>query len=108
MDELGPYVLVILRRGSRFAEAPLHAPAHERFISNLIKRNVILLGGELEEPVGEAAYVLRRTLEEARAIADADPFVEHDVMRPACVEWRLVGINPDAIDDAAVIRPADI
>ena len=95
-------------RGSKLADASLHAPAHERFISDLIKHNVILLGGELDDLVGDAqaAYVLRSSLEEARASPTQTPFVEHDVMRPACVQWRLVGIN--AIDAGAVIRPTDI
>jgi hypothetical protein len=41
-----PYFLVILRAGGNAEDEQLHAPAHERFISSLIKRNVVLLGGE--------------------------------------------------------------
>jgi hypothetical protein len=29
-------------------------------------------------------------------------------VRPECVEWELVGINPEAIDPAAVVRPDDV
>jgi hypothetical protein len=29
-------------------------------------------------------------------------------MRPVCVERQLVGINPDAIDHEAIIRPEDV
>ena len=106
-----PYVLVILRGGANGENDQLHAPAHERFISTLIKQNVVLLGGAFAEAVDDAyaAYVLRCSgVEEARAIAAADPFVIHDVVRPECVLWELVGINPDAIDASAVIRPEDV
>jgi uncharacterized protein YciI len=106
-----PYVLVILRGGANADDDPLHAPAHNDFISSLIKRNLVLLGGAFAEPVDDAyaAYLLRCSgTEEARRIAADDPFVLHDVVRPECVEWELIGINPDAIDSAAVVRPEDV
>ena len=106
-----PYVLVILRRGGNADDERLHAKAHERFIDSLIERNLVLLGGAFAEPVGdaEAAYLLRCSgVEEARWIAAADPYVVHDVVRAECVVWELVGINPDAIDATAVLRPEDI
>jgi hypothetical protein len=57
----------------------------------------------------DAAYVLRcGSLDEAREIVATDPFVINDVARPEPVVWKLVGINPDAIDAAAVLRPEDI
>jgi uncharacterized protein YciI len=106
-----PYVLVILNGGANAAAEPLHAPAHEDFISSLIRRNVVLLGGAFAEPLGSvyAAYLLRcGGVEEARAIAAEDPFVVQEVVRPECVEWQLVGINPNAIDPSAVVRPDDV
>jgi uncharacterized protein YciI len=106
-----PYVLVILRRGGNADDQRLHAHAHERFIDSLIERNLVLLGGGFAEAVDdlEAAYVLRcGGLEEAREIVATDPFVINDVARPEPVVWELVGINPDAIDAAAVLRPEDI
>jgi uncharacterized protein YciI len=106
-----PYVLVILRGGANAENDQLHAPAHERFINTLIKQNVVLLGGAFAEAVDDAyaAYVLRCSgVEEARAIAAADPLVIHGVVRPECVLWELVGINPDAIDASAVVRPEDV
>jgi hypothetical protein len=48
------------------------------------------------------------SLEEAGKIAAEDPFVTNGVMRSVCVEWQLVGINPDAIDDEAIVRPKDV
>jgi uncharacterized protein YciI len=105
------YVLVILRDGSRGQEEHLHAAAHEQFITSLIERNLVLLGGSLGAPLDDvyAAYVLRcGGVAEAEALAATDPFVVNDVVRPECVEWQLVGINPDAIDDDAVIRPSDV
>jgi uncharacterized protein YciI len=106
-----PYVLVILRGGENAGADELHARAHERFITGLIRRNVVLLGGAFAEAIDDvyAAYLLRCSgVEEARAIAAEDPFVIHEVVRPECVEWELVGINPDAIDAAAIVRPEDV
>jgi uncharacterized protein YciI len=106
-----PYVLVILRRGGNADDERLHAEAHEQFIDSLIERNLVLLGGGFAESIddADAAYLLRCSgVEEARRIAAADPYVVHDVVRPEPVVWELVGINPDAIDEAAVLRPEDI
>ena len=106
-----PYVLVILRGGGNADSEQFYAPAHDRFVSSLIKRNVVLLGGRFAMAVEDAyaAYVLRCSgVDEARRIAAEDPFVVHDVVRPDCVEWELVGVNPDAIDASAVIRPEEV
>jgi hypothetical protein len=71
----------------------------------------VLLGGAFTAPAADAfaAYVLRCDgADAARAIASQDPFALHDVVRPECVEWNLVGINPEAIDQAIVVRPDDV
>jgi hypothetical protein len=101
----------MLRRGGNADDESLHAEAHERFIDSLIERNLVLLGGGFAESIVDAggAYLLRCSgVEEARRIAATDPYVVHDVVRAECVVWELVGINPDAIDAAAVLRPEDI
>ena len=106
-----PYVLVILRRGNNAEDEQLHAPAHERFITSLIKRNVVLLGGAFSKAVDDAhaAYLLRcSTVDEARGLVAEDPFVIQGVAQPECVEWKLVGVNPEAIEASAVIRPEDV
>jgi uncharacterized protein YciI len=106
-----PYVLVILRGGENADADQVHAAEHEQFISSLIKRNAVLLGGSFAEAIDDAyaAYVLRcGGVEEARRIAAADPFVLHGVVRPECVEWELVGINPEAIDASAIVRAEDV
>jgi uncharacterized protein YciI len=105
------YYLVLLRGATNADDDQRHAPAHERFITSLIRRNVILLGGAFAHPVGDAyaAYVLRcASADEASRIAAEDPFVEHDVVQPDCVEWQLVGVNPEAIDAGHVVRPEDV
>jgi uncharacterized protein YciI len=106
-----PYVLVILRGGEQADDDHVYAAAHEEFISSLIKRNLVLLGGAFAEAVdgAYAAYVLRcSSVKEAFSIAADDPFVTNDVVRPECVEWELVGVNPDAIDPEAIVRPEDV
>ena len=105
------YVLVILREGEQVEQESSFAAEHERFIDSLIERNLVLLGGPFASPVGDAdaAYLLRcESVEEARAIAAGDPYARGRVVLPECVEWELVGINPDAIDPDAVIRPQDV
>jgi uncharacterized protein YciI len=104
------YVLVILKRGRNADTERLHAPAHEAFITSLIKRNAVLLGGALANAIDDAvaAYVLRcEDVEQARRIASHDPFAQNEVVQAVCVPWDLVGINPDAIDCSAVIRARD-
>jgi uncharacterized protein YciI len=106
-----PYVLVILREGEQVEQEHAFAAEHEQFIDSLIERNLVLLGGAFAAPVGDAnaAYLLRcGSVEEARAIAAEDPYVRGQVASPECVEWELVGINPDAIDPDAVFRPQDV
>jgi uncharacterized protein YciI len=106
-----PYVLVMLTGGRNAADDEQYAAAHRQFIDSLIQRNVVLLGGSFGEPVNDAsaAYILNcGSLEEARQIAAEDPLVAHDVLRPHCVEWEFVAINPAAIDAAAIVRPSDI
>jgi uncharacterized protein YciI len=75
-----PYFLVLLRRGGNAEDQQRYTEAHEQFISSLIKRNVVLLGGTLAEEVDDvdSAYVLRcDSVDEARGIAAEDPFVFH-------------------------------
>jgi uncharacterized protein YciI len=106
-----PYVLVLLRGGTNKKEERLHAAAHERFISSLIRRNLVLLGGDLVDAIDDvyAAYLLRcGGVREARAIVADDPFVVNGVVRPQVVEWKLVAVNPDAIDASTVVRPEDV
>ncbi|HEV8572736.1 MAG TPA: YciI family protein [Actinomycetota bacterium] len=106
-----PYIAVFFQEGARVEDEKLHADAHNEFVTSLIRRNLVLLGGAFSESFegAWAAYVLRcGNPQEALAIAQEDPFVANGVMRPVCVEWQLVGINPDAIDHEAIIRPEDV
>ena len=101
----------MLRSGPSVEDEQVHAAAHREFINWMIRRNVVLLGGAFGSPFDDvyAAYLLRCSgLDEAREIVADDPFVAQDVVRPQFMEWELVGINPDAIDEAAVVRPADL
>lgn len=100
------YVLVLLDENEG-GEDP-GANAHEEFVDSLIARNLVLLGGELELGTAFAAYVLRASPPEAERIVAEDPLVVAGTARPRFVPWHLVGINPEAIDETLVIRPADI
>ena len=107
-----PYVLVLLRPGGNADDEPLYAEAHEQFIDSLIERNLVLLGGGFAEATvggADGAYLLRcGSLEEARELVATDPYVSNEVVRASPVVWELVGINPDAIDAAVVLRPEDL
>ena len=82
--------------------------AHEEFVDSLIARNLVLLGGELELGRAFAAYVLRASLADAESIVAEDPLVVGGVAQPRLVPWGLVGVNPEAIDEALIVRPRDI
>jgi uncharacterized protein YciI len=106
-----PYIAVFFGEGPTMEDENLHAEAHDEFVTSLIKRNLVLLGGGFSQEVNGtwAAYVLRcADLDEARAIAAEDPFVTTGVMTPLCVEWRLVGINPEAIEADTILKPEDV
>ena len=94
------YFIVLFGPGGR-NETDAIGKAHEAYIDQLIKQNLILLGGPWQSPVGgfSAAYVLRCiSLEHARSIAASDPIFAEQVHEATIVEWCLVGINADAID----------
>ena len=105
------YVLVLFRAGARIADADRHARAHEDFVASLIRRNLVLLGGAFSEPLTDlhAGYLLRcASVEEARALVREDAFFAQDVFEPLAVEWRLLGINTDAVDTSAILTPRDV
>ena len=103
------YYLVLLHPGEAASDADLDA-RHETFIDDLIRRNEILLGGNLlprEDP--PAAYLLvTDSRAQAEEVVGDDPYVRADVFRPRILEWRLVAINPEAVDERLVLRPHDV
>jgi uncharacterized protein YciI len=105
------YVLVMLSPAGRDKEPAEMTERHVKFITKLIGRNKILLGGGLEDSARprRAAYLLNVTsLEEGRSLALEDPFVREGAYSATVVEWKLVGINPDSIDQALVVRPEQV
>ena len=104
--EAATYVLVLLEEVE--GGQPVAENAHEEFVDSLIARNLVLLGGELELGRAFAAYVLRASLADAESIVAEDPLVVAGVAQPRLVPWELVGVNPDAIDEALIVRPRDI
>ena len=103
------YVLILFREGPRFGEIGLDEEAHEAFVTTLIKRNLVLLGGDFGEAIDRvhAAYVLRcASIDEALGVAAEDPAFVNGVFEPHAVEWDLVGVNTDAIDET--VTPRDV
>jgi uncharacterized protein YciI len=100
------HALVLLAPGAGCASGEELQAEHERFIDGLIAQKRIVLGGDWKPPVAgfDAAYLLScATLDEARQIAARDPFVRGDAMRFEVVEWQLVGVDPNAVDRAALL-----
>jgi uncharacterized protein YciI len=96
-------VLMAPRRNTP-ADAELQAE-HERFIDGLDRASKVVLGGGLQPAAAgfEGAYVVRcESLAEAREISASDPLVRAEAVRCQVVEWELVGINPDAVDQDAL------
>jgi hypothetical protein len=92
------YFLVLLSDSGAAVEPP--DGDHERFIEELIARNLILLGGGFGEPAAGAdgAYVLATdTRGEALELAHKDPLVLSGARDCTVVEWQLVGINTGAL-----------
>jgi uncharacterized protein YciI len=105
------YVLVLFREGPRLDELDAHAATHNDFVTSLIRRNLVVLGGNFSERVGDAhaAYLLhcRSPAAALELIAD-DPFFAHGVLEPQLIEWRLVGVNPDAVEPTDIVTPRDV
>ena len=94
-----------LKAGPSVDDEPRHAEAHVAFIESLIERRLVFLGGDFSEPVDgiAAAYLLRcGSIQEASAIAAADPYSLHGVYDTETVEWLLVAIDPGLIDSKLV------
>jgi uncharacterized protein YciI len=82
--------------------------AHERFIDELDGAGRIVLGGSWKPPAGgfDAAYLVScETLEEAREVALSDPLARAGAITCQVVEWELVGVNADAVDQSSLLFP---
>ena len=105
------YVLVLFRESSRYGERGAYADAHADFVTSLIRRNLVLLGGDFGETVESfhAAYLIRsESVAAARLLVADDPFFANGVFEPDVVEWQLVGVNPEAVAADDVVTPRDV
>jgi uncharacterized protein YciI len=105
------YVLVLFREGASQGQLEAHAGAHRDFVTSLVRRNVVVLGGDFAEPISDAhaAYLLHcESIAAAHETIAEDPFFAHGVLEPRLVEWRLVGVNPDAVDPSDLLTPRDV
>jgi uncharacterized protein YciI len=102
------HALVLLRPSGTTSVDEAVETQHEGFIDELDDADKVVLGGGFEPPIEriEGAYLIScASLQEARAIADSDPFVRLGAYRYEVVEWTLVGVNPEAVDRSALLFP---
>ena len=93
--ELDSYTLVMLRRGPRAHEYEGEAldrlqEAHLAHLSSLRERGIILAGGPFDEQDDDSfrgMSIYSVPLEEARALAEADPGVKAGRMRVEVMTW---------------------
>lgn len=102
------HALVLMAPGPAPDRAGELEQAHERFIDELDEASRVVLGGSWKPPAGgfDAAYLVRcESLEEAREIALSDPLARAGAITCEVVEWELVGVNPDAVDQGSLLFP---
>jgi hypothetical protein len=106
---MAEYVLVLLEDVPGVEVSDDVQRDHVDFIDSPIARNLVLLGGSFDGAVGDAsaAYLLAcpRRRAGGRRRRPARPCGSR---RPRLVSWQLVGVNPEAVGDALVVRPGDI
>jgi uncharacterized protein YciI len=99
------YALVLLRRGPIKSTTAI-SKQHEEFIKDLIRRDQILLGGKWKPAAGpyEVGYILNcDSLDCARRIVAGDPYIQKGVYAADVIEWTLLGINLDSIDQSCIL-----
>jgi uncharacterized protein YciI len=102
------HALVLMAPGPAQDRAGELEQAHERFVDELVDPSRAVLGGSWKPSAGgfDAAYLVScESLEEAREIALSDPFARAGAIRCEVVEWELVGVNADAIDQSSLLFP---
>lgn len=100
------YALAVFSPGPRFPPNAALDEEHVTFITGLARDHAILLGGNFHRPLERFAfaYVLRcGSLEEATATVEREPYVREGTYVSEIVEWKLVGIDPDAIDKSLIV-----
>ena len=105
------YALALFRSTSQTCSDETQTK-HVEFIDSLIQENRILLGGGVPESPENGTiggYILRaESLDEALQTVKQDPYRTTGTYEAEVMEWRLIGINPDAIDKALILRPKDV
>ncbi len=85
------YFVYILRIVVDRAIYEPHLPAHLDYLSRLDRDGKLVLSGPFADRTGGMILVRASSLEEARAIAEADPLVAAGVDTYDLREWRLTG-----------------
>ncbi|GIV97926.1 MAG: hypothetical protein KatS3mg057_2583 [Herpetosiphonaceae bacterium] len=80
-----------------------HLPDHFAYLAALKERGALLLSGPFTDKRGGMLIISADSVEEARAIAQADPLVARGLDRYELREWR---ITDGCIDRIAIERPS--
>jgi len=78
--------VILLRFSTNKANAGQFMERHNAWLREGFEKGVFLLGGSIQPKAGGAVLAHNATLEQIRAIVDADPFVAEDVVTAEIVE----------------------
>ncbi len=85
------YFVYILRIVVERSVYEPHLPAHLEYLRTLDRQGNLVLSGPFTDRTGGMILLRAASLEEARAIAEADPLVVAGVDTYDLREWRLTG-----------------
>jgi len=74
-----------------------YLPAHMAYLRDLDAADVLVLSGPFTDRTGGMIIIRAETLDDARAVVEADPLVASGVDRYELREWRITGGQTDRI-----------
>ena len=75
-----------------------HLPDHLAYLRDIDAAGKLVLSGPFGDRTGGMIMVRAASLEEARAIAEADPLIARGLDEYDLREWRLTGGDPSRIE----------
>jgi len=79
--------IVLLKFSNAKSQASEWMSAHAAWLQRGFDEGAFLLAGSLQPQLGGAIIALETSRAELDVRLHADPFVEHDVVRPEVFEW---------------------